>query len=192
MLCSPKIRKISEAFPAVDNSTVLAGQRAFKYADFFYAKNLSCDYVKMIASEMEKHVLGEHKYVLLDVKVCEIKAGKIPAYGFWHTDCTLDMRHKEKEEHHVIFVSGAGSRTEFISSDIDVDFSGVDLKRWSPEYESRITKAISDQSAKILKIDERTLYSYGRDIHRATPALFDETRILVRMTETNIVYPKSK
>lgn len=186
----PSYKKLSMG-PVADhvNIDAVKGQDNFKYADFFDARKNSCSYVKSIIDSIEPHVRGNHKYVLLDIKVRNLSVGSLPAYGFWHTDCTLDIQHVTKPEHHVIFVSGAGSRTEFVDSEIDLDLSGIALDKWSHSYENRIFSSIASSNGKTSKINECELYSYGRDLHRATPAMFAGPRILIRMTETDLVRP---
>jgi len=192
MIYSPSYKNISNksciAEP-VSEKIVQEQKRAFKYADFFDTKKKASCYVRDILNQMEKHIENKHKYVLVDIKTSLLSAGNLPAYGFWHTDCTLNLKHESRPEHHVIFISGAGSQTEFVSSEMEIDFNDIDLKKWSPLYEEKVFAAIANSKAKLEKINERQLYSYGRDLHRACPATFSGPRILVRMTETDLIRP---
>lgn len=193
MIYVPSVCKIDSTFsmPEVQAEDVI-DQPNFKYADFEEAYSRSCPYVKTIMDEMRLHIAGKHRYTLIDIKHQEIKKDKLPAYGFWHTDVTLDITHPAIVERHTIFISGADCQTQFVNSLIYPNIDHLDLKRWSDLYEQSIQMEINDSMANLLDIKEGMLYAYGRDLHRATHAKKDGTRILIRATETDIIRPIKK
>jgi hypothetical protein len=86
---------------APPGSEDLAGQPSFKYLDFELAKSVSTKYVKEILNSVP--LSGKHKYVVVDVKVVDLKKGQYPCNPGWHTDCTLDPYHKTLPEiHHIL------------------------------------------------------------------------------------------
>ncbi len=193
MIYVPSVCKIDSTFsmPEVQAEDVI-DQPNFKYADFEEAYLRSCPYVKTIMDEMRLHIAGKHRYTLIDIKHQEIKKDKLPAYGFWHTDVTLDINHSARPEKHTIFISGADCQTQFVNDKIILLFNHLDLKKWTPDYEEMVQYGINLKKATPLDIKEGMLYAYGRDLHRATPAKKDGTRILIRATETDIVKPLKK
>ncbi len=160
----------------------LDDQPCFKYADYHKALKHCVPYVKSIAESV--NLVGGYKYTLLDVKVIDLAEGQCPCLPGWHLDCTMNPHHPTRPETHHIFVSGAGSRTRFVVSPVELTLS-----------KDRIVNAdqeIREQAPEIYQIDECTLVKYSRsNLHAPSLAECEGRRLLIRVTETDLVRPNS-
>lgn len=123
----------------------------------------------------------KHKNILVDVKVHSLKSGEYPALPHWHIDGVSNYFHPEKEEVNHLYITESGSSTEFLTNP-----ELVDIQNENTNFD-KILKHCSGT-----KINPNTIYTYGRVPHRATPSTQDCVRLLVRVTETNILKPKNQ
>jgi hypothetical protein len=162
----------------------LLNQKTFKYADYDFAYELSTKSVKNLLDNIPKS--NYFKYRIVDVKISNLVKGQPQANLFWHTDCTMNPFDGGKPENHYIFISGADCRTEFLKEDIEIEYKTNDLIK-------EMNDAIKNKNPNTFHILENTLYKYDRfSIHRATRANKKGLRVLVRVTETDIISPRSK
>lgn len=160
---------------AVPDWLELSGQRLFKYASITVVQESSTPAMRALLQTVP--VVGEHKHTLVDIKIRYLEAGSHPCKPFWHTDCTMDMDHPSRPECHHLYIAGAGSRTQFLWTPLKV----------AEGWENRITPGMVKQ------IPEETWVSYGRQHpHRCSPAEFSGWRLLVRVTETDLVRPRNR
>ena len=98
-------------------------------------------------------IVGDRKYITVDVKKQDLKIGQYTCIPGYHRDSIADP----SPLHHIIVFGH--NRTEF------------------KEYG---------------KIPEGKWFTYGLDYHRGPKVVVDETRILVRVTESNVIKGNSK
>ncbi len=160
----------------------------FKYAAFDFAYARTTDYVRTVldAAPIQKN----HKYIVVDIKVTEIKKGKPPCLPGWHCDTIINPFDETKPENHHLFVSGNASRTEFIKGPLQLNVP-EDLKH------QVLLKNFRDQIDEIqpstTQIPSCRIASYGRfDFHRGSIGLYDEKRLLIRITETDVIVPRNR
>lgn len=151
------------------NETPDLNTESFKFAPLSYAiRNTN----KFIASLIESCIIGDRRGIMIDVKVHDLKEGDSPALKHWHIDCCNSPGYRGREEHNHLYISGV-SYTEFLKDDVEVDLPDV------PRYNDLL------EGYESVKIEAGKVYSYGRFPHRATPAIMDGKRLLVRVTETD-------
>lgn len=145
------------------------GQLLFKYAKYSNVYEKSTKAVQQILDSCPNK--NERKRTVVDIKLVHLKEGENPCMPFWHTDCTMDMSHETRPEIHYIFVAGAGSLTKFLwkPAPIDIDFSNITRDMYK-------------------HIPEKTWVKYGREhLHKCSPAATEEYRMLIRVTETDLI-----
>lgn len=161
-------------------SADLEGQPSFKYASLEKALKYCVPYVRRVVESVE--LSGKYKYTLLDVKIVDLKKGQLPCLPGWHLDCTMHPEHKTKPETHHIFVWGAGCRTRFVVSPIEIPTANGRL--------IEADRAVREQKPEVFQVDECTLTRYYRDnLHAPSKATKAGKRILIRITETDLVKP---
>ncbi len=151
----------------------------FKYADIEHVLKNTTDYVREVIRSCP--LRNDHKYVVVDVKVHELNTGEIPALSFWHMDCLNNPINPNPEEFHHIFVSGDECLTEFLAQEMEVDL---------PEGAVNFNDVVGDAST--AKITGNTIYTYQRHVHRASQSQGQFRRLLVRVSESDIVKPQRK
>lgn len=162
-------------------SKELDEQPSFKYVDYNIALNNSIEYVTRIIRSVP--LSEKHANVVVDVKVVDLKEGGLPCKPGWHTDCTLDPFHPTRPEIHHLFIWGADCRTKFLLTDLSVDLN-------EPNKFSEIQQAVKEQQPTYYKIPECTLIRYGRfHIHNPSRAKKSGRRLLIRVTETDLIPP---
>lgn len=151
---------------------------SFKYVDIERALSNSNDYIKNIISHMP--IRNDRKYVVVDVKIHDLEKDTVPALSNWHCDCIGNPLDERRIEHHHIFVSGFDCLTQFLAEEITLDINPNDSYRKYDAAFSSVQKA---------HIPSATICSYERHIHRAVPSTSNFRRLLVRVSETDIIVP---
>lgn len=143
------------------------GQPLYKYSDVRWVLETSTPAIKqLLVSCPYRH--GRRRHVVCDVKIGWLAAGQMPCIPHWHTDCTMDRDHPGSPEIHYLYITGAGSRTQF---------------RWC---------APDSHFVAHMRIPTDAWVTYSREHeHRCTPATESGYRLLVRVTETDIIKPKN-
>lgn len=150
------------------------GQNLYKYGKLSRVIRESTPAMRWLLSTCPNE--NERKRTLVDIKIIWLEEGQNPCLPFWHTDCTMDMGHESRPEKHYIYISGAGSRTRFLWEPLEV---GVDLENIDPN--------------KIREIPEQTWVRYGRQHpHACSPAQFSGWRMLIRVTESDLITYSSR
>ena len=178
----PDIQIINESL-SIDSDDMLK-QQTYKYADYSLAHTFSTPSVRNLLNSVPHDT--SFKYRIVDVKIGYLRVGQAQANLFWHTDCTMNPWDASRPENNYIFISGANCRTEFIYEDISIDYK-------SNNYILEMNKSIKEANPKTVFIDENIVYKYDRfAIHRANKAKSDGLRLLIRVTETDLIRPRGK
>jgi hypothetical protein len=148
----------------------------YKFASLDFIKKNTTDYVRMILDRVP--IVGEHRNILVDSKVHYLKKGQTPALPHWHFDCVGDPRDEALEENHHLFIT-EGCSTNFLKEEVEIDLPFG--------FSHSIFNGLVGQ-----KIEPYRIYSYRRHLHQATPAEKDCVRLLIRVTESNLIKPNNK
>lgn len=156
----------------------------FKNTLYDYAIKNTSSYVKEVLSLAP--ITHKRKNIVVDIKVHDIETGKFPCLPGWHCDTVIDPFHESPGEIHHIFVTGGSSLTEFISEPVKLNIPNKTtnaLKIMRDQLETKVFDVKSLPSCQFV--------TYGRwDFHRASAGKYPERRLLVRVTETDIIKPK--
>lgn len=156
--------------------------RSYKFASLKFVRQNCNDYVNYVIDNMP--LVGDRRNILVDVKVHNLEKGQIPALPHWHIDCVNRPDNKAREEHNHLFLAGS-CMTQFLKKDLELD-----IEDERPNYD-RLLKNFESELEKRYAIPY-TVCSYGRALHRARPAVKRETRLLIRVTESDIISPSNK
>lgn len=154
----------------------------FKYADIDFVRLHTTDYIRSILDGVK--LVGNRKNVLVDIKVHELTAGKFPAIPFWHIDSVNNPLHPSEPETHHIFVSGEGCLTQFLGAPLTLPI----------QADSRLNfDLLVPADHPTYTVPSCTICTYGRyDLHRCVRATVNEYRLLLRVTETDVISPINK
>lgn len=166
----------------------LADVRCFKYADFEYVRKF-CEnaYVRYVLEHMP--IMNNHKRVLIDVKVHDLRVEEVACVPGWHLDGSVNPKKLSKQgEVLTLFVSGQHALTEFLACPIECDVKDT----WDFAMMSRAcsTKIPADHPTWSIPSCQFGTYN-DHYFHRGKPATGKERRLLVRTTETDIIEPKN-
>ena len=145
---------------------------SFKYLNIQRAISISNPYVREIIRQAP--LLRMHKYILVDVKVHHLKKSQRPALAHWHIDCNINPLSKGMPEFNHLFISNDNSATEFLSTEFVMNID-------DPNQRIDFNKVLCNQAG--TKIEAGKFYTYSRHPHRATPAVKNGSRLLIRITE---------
>jgi hypothetical protein len=167
-----------EDFPAIQ----------FKYGGLQHVYKNTTDYVRTVLDACP--IKKQHKNIVVDVKVTQIRKGKTPCLPGWHCDTVIDPRNPTTPENHFLFVSGQASLTEFIADPVELEIPDG-LQHQAMLHKFR--KQIANIDPSILKIPSCQIAGCSRfHFHRGSLGLFDEKRLLIRVTETDLVTPNNR
>jgi hypothetical protein len=160
----------------------------FKYADYDYVYDrCDNDYVRHVLDNIP--IYGEHKRVLIDVKVHDLKRGEVPCVPGWHLDGSINPQNLPKRpETFTLFVTGLCARTEFIDQSLKINVEDS----WNFATMNRKCARMIPESVDVWTLPSCQFATYGDHyFHRGPVARRDERRLLVRTTETDIIRPKN-
>jgi hypothetical protein len=134
--------------------------------------------IKQIVDAMFDNLEKSFKYQYIDVKIQKLEKGKNTANGLWHLDSSLNPDYEYENQ---LFVSGM-NRTEFVTNEIAVPYAetAVDFDR-NVKSNNLIIETIPDCT--IVKFD-------GRSVHRGVLVAQPETRLLIRLVNTDKKLPQ--
>lgn len=145
----------------------------YKYADVDYVYLRTNGLVKTIIETAP--ITGRFKRVLIDVKVQDLHPEICSCLPGWHLDGSM----REIEVHHLCVLNGP--QTEFI--DEPLHLPGV--------YPDNVKMIPAD--VKITKAREGFITTFtSLDFHRGVYATKPTRRLLVRLTETNVILPRNE
>lgn len=140
----------------------------FKYADLNFVYPRTSSLVRQIVDKAP--ITGRFKRVLIDVKVQDLHPGICSCLPGWHLDGSM----REMEIHHLCVLNGP--QTEFIDEPLFLDRRHL------------IPDNVRVASAREGFITTFTTFDFHRGVYATKPT----RRLLVRLTETNIIMPRNK
>lgn len=145
----------------------------FKYAD--------AEHVYRRTNPLVQHIIecapltNRFKRVLIDIKVQDLHPEICSCLPGWHLDGSM----QEIEVHHLCVLNGP--QTEFINEPLHLPGIYPDIVQMIPA------------SAAVVSTREGFITTYtSMDFHRGVYATKPTRRLLVRLTETNIIQPRNK
>jgi hypothetical protein len=162
---------------------LISEQKSFKYCDIDYVYNNSTEYIRGLIDQFP--IVGNHKRVLVDVKLHYLEKDMYPCLPGWHMDCTLNPWHDSLPEVHHIYIDGIECLTKFLNESFTLKF-----KSNVPAY---IKTSMNINAHKHWEIERNKIYRYDRFcLHSPSIAKESGMRLLVRVTETNIIIPNRR
>jgi hypothetical protein len=162
-----------------------------KYADFTYAR-MACNSSLVRYLLDSAPIVGRHKRVLVDIKVHDLKEGEYTCMPGWHLDGSVNIHGADKQpELHHLFIAGPSARTEFLDIPIELP---IDPK-WDFAQKSRLIGAQLDKmkGLPVFTAPNCEFVTYDDSyFHRGTAAQQPCVRLLVRVTETDVILPQNK
>lgn len=158
-------------------------KECWKNAPFNYVLYRCGEYCKFVLATAYGLLKREHKHILVDIKVHDLKPGEHPCLPGWHCDSVLDPEHDSRPENHIIFVTGHGCLTEFTTGEYELETTKTDPRSYN--------KQLSEIKPTYSSVKSCTLTKYGRwNFHRGPAAKIAEKRLLIRISETDVVRPR--
>lgn len=152
----------------------------WKYAPFDLAYRSLPPFFQYVVSQAP--IEHKHKRVLIDVKVQHLTPDRESCLPGWHLDGPPNPLHPALPEKHHLLIMG-GAPTEFVAQKLIL--SVPDEKTHQKELLPQIPE---DVSVEPIGLD--AFYTFTRfDWHRGVFAEQPLTRILIRVTETDVIQP---
>lgn len=130
----------------------------------------------------------DRRFVLVELRVAVLAAGEVPGQATWHIDTVAEPWHDSAPERHHLFVGSDACLPELLAGPVtlDVPAGGGAYARM---------QALDDQLRALrpatVVAPACRFVTYGRlHLHRARPALRADRRLLLRVTETDVVRPR--
>jgi hypothetical protein len=161
---------------------------SFKYASIEYAMKNSNDLVTHIIKQAP--LSNKHKRVVVDVKYHYMRRGHYACIPGWHLDGSENTRGLDKKpELHHLFVAGDHALTEFISHPVDIPIpENTKFSTISKE----VGAALDQLNVGVFQVPNCRFVTYDdKYFHRAGKAVDNGPRILVRLTETDVIEPRN-
>lgn len=160
-------------------------EKSLRGVSLEHARRRGTDYVRRVLDAAP--LLGDRRFVVVEVRVALLRRGETQGQATWHLDTVGDPLHDSRPERHHLFVTGTASLTEFLAEPVTLDVpagGGAYARMAALDAQLRALAPPTVRAPSLMFID------YGRlHLHRATPALHDERRLLVRVTETDVLRP---
>jgi len=161
---------------------------SFKYADYV---------MDMCQSDLVRQILrhapieNKHRRVLVDVKMHDLKKGQHTCLPGWHLDGSMNPEGIEKKpELHHLFVGSMFCRTQFLDSPLDIP---IDPSWTFAERSKKLGALLDDMILSIFTIPNCHFVTYDDTFfHRGAQSEGDELRLLVRVTETDVIHPQNR
>lgn len=139
-------------------------------------------------------VVGDRKHIVVDTKTTMLMPGWLPAIPGWHTDGVprpdkkprLDLQEGDGPRYHLVTV-GLDNPTEFVSESLSIDLENYD----NADLYAELTRKIEALQPETVSYHERWVSWSWWNIHRATTATDRGWRLLIRVTESDDLPPRS-
>lgn len=177
MFLSPTVpRRLAEVSESLGQSLGCLEPTYFKSVSYSKAISTFPEPAVRLLEQMSQWVEGKHKAVKVDLKVYDLKAGDYTCIPGWHIDTVTDPRHDSRPENHLIYTNVYG--TDFVTTPIA--FS---------EEKTHFSQVIAEiPEDNYLTATPNSIYQYGRfHLHRGAKVTADCRRVLVRITETDVI-----
>ena len=126
-------------------------------------------------------VQGNHENVLVDVKVQHLRPEAFSCIPGWHLDGPAQPLHPSLPEVHHLFIGG-GAPTEFIDEEVALDC-------YETTHQKDLAKHIPEE-VKVKAVSLGSFHTFTRfDWHRGVKPEIPLIRLLIRVTETNVILP---
>ena len=154
-------------------------------------------------------LVGDKNYVTVDTKVTLLMPGWFPAIPGWHTDgvprgdaLLPDAKgapHLEEQPHmegvapryHVISV-GLDSPTEFVNEPFGIDIENFDNPGLYKELTQKVNPLVTDGSLSTVAESDVWVSWDWWSVHRAVAAEKTGWRLLIRVTESDVLKPRTE
>ncbi len=159
----------------------------FRGASLERVRARTTPYVRRVLDAVALGQAGPRRFVLVEVRVDDIVAGRAPGMGTWHIDTVPEPRHPSSPEVHHLFVTGAASLTEFLAGPVELE---VPVGCGAYDRMAALDAQVRALAPPTQRVPSCQVVTYGRlHLHRASRGLFAERRLLVRVTETDVRRP---
>lgn len=161
----------------------------FKYADIDFARERCHSHLVRRILE-DAPIVGRHKRVLVDIKMHNLRPGFYPCKPGFHLDGSSNHKGVDKQpELHHLFVASVSSRTEFLDDPAMVELD----PSWDFATRSRKIGVILDEmNPPTFTIPNCRFVTYDDTyFHRCVQVKTNEKRLLVRVTETDVIDPRN-
>ena len=129
-------------------------------------------------------LVGGYKRTLIDMKVQDLVPTTTSCIAGWHLDGPSNPMHDSRGETHHLFIHGGGA-TEFVDQSLMI--------RVTPDMNQRDLVAQIPEDVAVMAIPEDSFNTFTRwDFHRGINVDKPTRRLLIRLTETDIVLPRNK
>lgn len=127
-------------------------------------------------------IVGKHKRILVDFKVQHLTPDTESCIPGWHLDGPPTPLHYSAPENHHLFIMG-GAPTEFVGQKLVLS-----VPDWGTHQKDLLAQIPEDGAVETIGLD--AFYSFTRfDWHRGVFADQPLTRVLIRVTETDVIQP---
>lgn len=153
-------------------------------------KNADMDYVRKNSNESIRNLLDQvplenhHRYLCVDIKPIVTDPGQCVCLPGWHLDTVENPFNSDElpERHHIICLL-SDDTTEYIETPLDLDIDHSDSIK-------DIRIKIDAVPYSVYKAPRDAFVTYGRlNLHRGPVAVTSGQRVLVRVSETNVIKP---
>jgi hypothetical protein len=127
----------------------------------------------------------QHKRILIDIKVQHLTPDITSCIPGWHLDGPGNPLHPSKPELHHLYIHEEGGETEFIADQFELE---LDDQMQHNEIVKMIPPNVGITKTKAMNFATFTRF----DFHRGIKVKKSMTRLLVRLTETDIILPNNK
>jgi len=151
-------------------------------------------------------IVGDRNYITVDTKVTMLMPGWYPAIPGWHTDGVprgaelkpdakgqprLDRQIGVGPRYHVISV-GLDSPTDFIADCFEMDIDNYDNSGLYKELTQKVGPLVDSGELKVVSHHDTWVSWDWWNVHRAAPAKRTGWRLLIRVTESDDLKPRTK
>lgn len=174
------VTKLGEPLCKIQDRGILFQNLPYlKYCRVKSAQKILSGPARMVLEDILE-VIGkpQRKYFLVDLKSQFLEEGTYPCIPGWHVDCVQNLLHNSRPDIHHLVVFGDGSLTEFLEEDAEIFVDAEEKVCYDELLAGKAVKAV----------EPSMLYTYGRSTpHRAGRVKKDGWRVLIRVTQTDVV-----
>lgn len=175
---------IFEGFPEVRISNFQYPSVNWKYASLRHVLDHETTNETLRDIISQAPLIGNHKRILVDVKVQNLEPSQTSCIPGWHLDGPGNPLHPSSKERHHLYIHEEGGETEFIAEAFYLNISQTMSMK-------EIVDMIPD-GLPVMKVKPRRFTSFTRfDFHRGINVAKPMKRLLVRLTETDVIKPNN-
>jgi hypothetical protein len=163
---------------------------SFKDASIEFARKNTNSIVKYIIDHAP--VRNQHVRILIDVKIHYMEVGGYTCMKGWHLDGSVNAKSipKKPEVHH-LFIAGVCGHTEFLDTKVDLP---IDESLNFVQISKKVGGALDNtEGLPVFAVPNSQYVTYGdHDFHRPAKIMQSGYRLMVRVTETDVLEPRNK